>query len=146
MVQRHRWDTYRGPKKVIFLIRDIDAPAMAAAPVESCQFVVLRSPWGRLGSVRDVGKRLHRMRGRFHGGCISVQVPSSARTCTMIPPQNARSAVCGPDAAAPRDADDRRLLREVLTIYGREALRSRQRDASYLRRSRQACRGALRGA
>ena len=61
--------------------------------------------------------------------------------------QNARAAVRGPDAAAPRyDADDRRLLREVLAIYGRAALRPRQRDASYLRRSRQACRGALRGA
>ena len=60
--------------------------------------------------------------------------------------QNARAAVRGPDAAAPRDADDRRLLREVLAVYRREALRARQRDASYLRRSRQACRGALRGA
>ena len=39
---------------------------MAAAPVETCQFVVLRSPWGRLGSVLDVRNRLHRMRGRFH--------------------------------------------------------------------------------
>ena len=33
-----------GRKKIIFLIRDIDRPAMAAAPVESCQYVVLRSP------------------------------------------------------------------------------------------------------
>ena len=51
----------------------------------------------------------------------------------------ARAAVRRADAAAPRyDADDRRLLREVLAIYGRAAVRSRQRDASYLRRSRQA--------
>ena len=34
--------------------------------MESCQFVVLRSPWRRLGSVLDVRNRLRRMRGRFH--------------------------------------------------------------------------------
>ena len=39
--------------------------AAAAAPVESWQFVVLRSPWGRLGSVLDMDNRLRRMRGRF---------------------------------------------------------------------------------
>ena len=44
MVQRDQWDTYWGPKKIIFLIRDIDDAAMAAAPAESCRFVVLRSP------------------------------------------------------------------------------------------------------
>ena len=44
---------------------------MAAAPVESCQFVVLRSPRGRLGSVLDVRKRLHRTRGGFHR-CIHI--------------------------------------------------------------------------
>ena len=54
-----------GGEKGNFLIRDIDGPAMTAASVESCQFVVLRSPWGCLGSVRDVCNRLRRMRGRF---------------------------------------------------------------------------------
>ena len=49
MVQREQWDTYWGPKKLIFLIREIDDPTRAAAPVEFCQFVVLRSPRGRLG-------------------------------------------------------------------------------------------------
>ena len=44
---------------------------MTAAPVESCQFVVLRSPWGRLGSLLDVRKRLHRTRGGFHR-CIHI--------------------------------------------------------------------------
>ena len=39
---------------------------MAAAPVESCQYVVLRSPWGRLGAVLYTCKRLRRVRGRFH--------------------------------------------------------------------------------
>ena len=49
MVQRDQCDTYWGPKKIIFLIRDIDDATRAAAPVEFCQFVVLRSPRGRLG-------------------------------------------------------------------------------------------------
>ena len=39
---------------------------MAGASVESCRFVVLRSPWCRLGSVLYTCNRLHRMRGRFH--------------------------------------------------------------------------------
>ena len=64
-VQRDQWDTYWGAKKIFFLIRDIDGPAMRAASVESCQFVVLRSPRGRLGSILDMGNRLSRMRGRF---------------------------------------------------------------------------------
>ena len=34
--------------------------------MESCQFVVLRSLRGHLGSVLDVGNRLHRIRERFH--------------------------------------------------------------------------------
>ena len=49
MVQRDQWGTYWGAKKLIFLIREIDDPTRAAAPVEFCQFVVLRSPRGRLG-------------------------------------------------------------------------------------------------
>ena len=65
-----------GRKKIIFLIRDIDRPAMAAAPVESCQYVVLRSPWGRLGSVLYTCKRLHRIRRRFkHFWSISLSRP-----------------------------------------------------------------------
>ena len=39
---------------------------MAGASVESYQFVALRSPRGRLGSVLYTCKRLRRMRGRFH--------------------------------------------------------------------------------
>ena len=62
LVQRDQWDTYWGAKKIIFLIRDIDAPAMAAAPVESCRFAARRCPWARIGSLVDVRKSLHRMR------------------------------------------------------------------------------------
>ena len=39
--------------------------SMAAAPVESCQSLPNRSPWGRLGSVLYTRKRLHRMHRRF---------------------------------------------------------------------------------
>ena len=50
---------------------------MAAAPAESCQFVALRSPWGRLGSVLYTCKRLHRRRRRFnHFWSISLSRPS----------------------------------------------------------------------
>ena len=38
---------------------------MAATPVESCQSLPNRSPWGRLGSVLYTCKRLHRTRRRF---------------------------------------------------------------------------------
>ena len=55
-----------GAENLIFLIRDIDRPAMTAAPVETCQFVVRRSSWGRLGSVLYTCNRLQRMRGLFH--------------------------------------------------------------------------------
>ena len=70
---------FLGAKKIIFLIRDIDGPAMAAALAESCQSVILRSPWGRLGSLLHKCKRLRRMRGRFHRWihlprCISLQL------------------------------------------------------------------------
>ena len=37
----------------------------AAAPVESCQSLPQRSPWGRLGSGLYTVSRLHRMRRRF---------------------------------------------------------------------------------
>ena len=54
-----------GAEKEIFLIRDIDDATMAGASLESCRFVVLRSPRGRLGSELDMGSRLRRMRRRF---------------------------------------------------------------------------------
>ena len=45
--------------------------------METCRFVVLRSPRGRLGSGLDMCNRLRRMRGRFIGGYKSVQVLST---------------------------------------------------------------------
>ena len=71
MVHRQQWDTYWGAKKFNFLIRDIDDATRAGASAESCRFVVLRCPGGRLGSVVDVRNRLRRMRGRSHR-CIHI--------------------------------------------------------------------------
>ena len=46
---------------------------MAAAPVESCQSLPIRSPWGRLGWVLYTCNRLRRMRRRFkHFWSISL--------------------------------------------------------------------------
>ena len=65
MVHRQQWDTSWGAKEFNFLIRDIDDLAMAAAPVEFCQFVVLMTPRGGLGSALVACNRLRRLRGRF---------------------------------------------------------------------------------
>ena len=54
---------------------------MAAAPVESCQSVVPRSPWGRFGSVLYMFSRLHRTRRRFQH--ISANSLSAAAHKTM---------------------------------------------------------------
>ena len=70
---------------------------MAAAPVESCQFLSNRSPWGRLGSVLYTCNRLRRIRRRFnHFWSISLSRPlglaifwprfaSRARRSTRLP-------------------------------------------------------------
>ena len=78
MVQRDQWYTSWGPKKIIFLIRDIDDATMAGASVETCQFVAPRSPWCRLGSVLITCNRLRRMRERFHRWI-------TMRTCAQLP-------------------------------------------------------------
>ncbi len=55
-----------GAEKDFFLIRVADRRSHhAAAPVESCQSLSKRSPWGRLGSVQYTCNRLHRTRRRF---------------------------------------------------------------------------------
>ena len=54
-----------GAEKNNIFIRDIDDATRADASMESCRFVVLRPPRGRLGSELDMGSRLRRMRGRI---------------------------------------------------------------------------------
>ena len=82
---------FLGAEKIIFLIRDIDDATMAGASVESCRFVVLSSPRGRLGSELDMGSRLRRMRGRFPleihlPKCISSQM-SIAQNAKVLDPE-----------------------------------------------------------
>ena len=67
-----------------FLIRDIDGPAMTAAPVESCQAMVQRSPRGRFWSVVDVRKRLHCTHGGFHRELHISKVLCALLLWTMI--------------------------------------------------------------
>ena len=71
--------TRTGGRKMFFLIREIDVPTMAAASMESCRFVALMSPWGRVGSVLVTCKRLRRMRRRFHQGIHISQVHGTPR-------------------------------------------------------------------
>ena len=54
--------------------------------MKSCQFVVLRSLRGRLGSVLDVGNRLPRMRGRSHR-CIHISKVLCAPNLDHDPPK-----------------------------------------------------------
>ena len=66
MVQRDHWDTSRGPSRVIYDSRRRGGRGhRAAAPVETCQSLPKRSPWGRLVSKLYTCNRLHRTRRRF---------------------------------------------------------------------------------
>ena len=66
MVQRDQCDTYWGPKNIFIKFAPTMPPWFkAAAPVESCQSLPQRSPWGRLGSGLYMVSRLHRMRRRI---------------------------------------------------------------------------------
>ena len=84
-----------GPE-FFFLIRDIDDAAMTGASVESCRFVVLRSPRGRLGSELDMGSRLRRMRRRFNQW---IQIKTGPQQCADLshdPPMTNREALTEP--------------------------------------------------
>ena len=90
MVQRDQWDTYWGLQKLIFLIRDIDDLTMAAASVNSCRFVARRSPGGRIGSVLDVRKRLHRVRHPFHQ---SIHIKQGAWQCAALKAKSSKFSI-----------------------------------------------------
>ena len=70
----------------------------AAAPVESCQSVAPRSPWGCLGWLLYTRKRLHRMRHSFQH--ISANSLISAAHKTMISLAMASRALGGPKISA----------------------------------------------
>ena len=72
---------FLGAEKIIFLIRDIDDATRAGASMESCRFVVLRSPRGRLGSELDMGGRLRRVRERFDQW---IQIKTGPQQCAEL--------------------------------------------------------------
>ena len=77
-----------GAEKGNFLIRVAERRStMAAAPVESCQSLPKRSPWGRLGSQLDMGSRLHRMHGRFHRWMHISTGPQQCADLSHDPPK-----------------------------------------------------------
>jgi hypothetical protein len=84
LVQRDQWDTYWGVKKIFFLIRDIDGPAMTAASMESCRFVARRSPWDRLGSVQYTCNRLYRTRRRFQHISANSLISGAHKTMNSL--------------------------------------------------------------
>ena len=57
---------------------------MAAAPVSSCQFVALKSPWGHLGSLVDVRNRLHRIRCRFQHISANSLINAAHKTMNSL--------------------------------------------------------------
>ena len=77
MVQRDQWDKYWAAKKLISKFAVLRPTShKAAVPVESCQSLPKRCPWGRLGSVLYTCTRLHRIRRRFkHFWPISLSRP-----------------------------------------------------------------------
>ena len=87
LVQRDQWNTHWGAKNVYYLIRDSDDATMAAAPVESCRFVVPEVSRRPLRVGNYIGcNRLRRLRRRF-------QIPASAASCrTMICQRFSRSS------------------------------------------------------
>ena len=99
---------------------------MAGASMETCQFVVLRSPWGRLGSLLDVRKRLHRTRGGFHR-CIHISMVLCALLLWTMICQRFRSRELWTvtDYTARADA----LLELLSTRYRRTADRARVIEA-----------------
>ena len=118
-----------GAEKGNFLIRGRRRHpwSMAAAPVESCQSLPKRSPWGRLGSVLYTCKRLHRTRRRFqhisahslisaaHQTMNSLAIASRALGCRI-------DGVCGvgdyPLPDPPREASRSRSAPEKSVQFG----------------------------
>ena len=111
MVQRDQYSDIWGVEKIIFLIRDIDDATRAGASVESCRFVVLRSPWSRLGSVLYTCKRLRRMRGRFHRW---IHISTGPQPAVGPEPKSPRFWI----KSSPESSKNRRMRRRRLPDLG----------------------------
>ena len=73
---------FLGAEKINFFnSRYIDDATRAGASMESCRFVVLRSPRGRLGSELDMGCRLRRVRERFDQW---IQIKTGPQQCAEL--------------------------------------------------------------
>ena len=74
-----------GAEKDLFLIRGRRCPmVLAAAAAETCQSLPKRSPWGRLGSVLDTCKRLHRTRRRFQPSSATSLSAATHKTMNYL--------------------------------------------------------------
>ena len=67
--------------------REIDDGTKAGASVKACRFVARRSPRGRMGSVLDVRKRLHRVRHPFHQ---SIHIKQGAQLANKVEPKSSK--------------------------------------------------------
>ena len=57
---------------------------MTAEPVESCQSVAQRSPWGWFGTVLYMVGRLHRMRRRFQHISANSLISAAHKTMNYL--------------------------------------------------------------
>ena len=55
--------------------------------MKACRFVARRSPGGRIGSVLDVRKRLHRVRHPFHQ---SIHIKQGAQPANQLEPKSSK--------------------------------------------------------
>ena len=121
MVQRDQWDTYWGPKNIFIKFAPTIPPWFkAAAPVESCQSLPQRSPWGRLGSGLYMVSRLHRMRRRIQhilANSLSIATHLSMNYLAM-----ASRALGGPQL--------RRMRCRRLHVYSTDPRRPRETSRS----------------
>ena len=84
MVQRDQWDTYWGPKKLIFSIRDTDGPAMTAASMESCRIC---GPEVSQGSLLVGSRRAQAPTARAPPLHQSIHIRQGAQPTNQLEPQ-----------------------------------------------------------
>ena len=82
--------------------------SMAAAPVETCQSLPERSPWGRFGSILYTCKRLHRTRRRFQHISANSLISAAHKTMNYLAmasraPRGPKIGACGTGAYPPPD-------------------------------------------